>query len=170
MWGMPIHIRKAISKINGTDKVESVTMVDITADGEIVPGSEQDISVDFVCIAGGLYPLAELAAAMGLPFQYREELGGHVPLHNESMETTLQGVYVAGNITGIESAKVARAQGKVAGLSIVKNLSDNNVENDLQAAIQEVKDTRANASIQFHPQIDEGRNKVSEAYQAAASK
>src|SRR5699024_9642876 len=31
MWGMPIHVRKAISKINGTDKVESVTMVDVTA-------------------------------------------------------------------------------------------------------------------------------------------
>src|SRR5699024_8690636 len=26
MWGMPIHIRKAITEINGTDKVESVTM------------------------------------------------------------------------------------------------------------------------------------------------
>ena len=60
MWGMPIHIRKAIVKINGTEKVESVTMVDITADGDIVKGSEKIIDVDFVCIAGGLYPLAEL--------------------------------------------------------------------------------------------------------------
>src|SRR5690625_3617773 len=37
MWGMPIHLRKAIKEINGSDKVEAVTMVDITADGEIVP-------------------------------------------------------------------------------------------------------------------------------------
>jgi len=167
MWGMPIHVRKAISKINGTDKVESVTMVDVTVDGEIIPGTEQDISVDFVCIAGGLYPLAELAAAMGLPFEYSEELGGHVPLHNEAMETSLEGVYVAGNITGIESAKVARAQGKVAGLSIVKNNNKANVDSKIADAIQEVKDTREAASIQFHPNIEQGRNNISNSFQKA---
>jgi sarcosine oxidase subunit alpha len=166
MWGMPIHIRKAITQINGTDKVESVTMVNVTPDGEAVPGSEQDIPVDFVCIAGGLYPLAELAAAMGLPFKYSEELGGHVPLHNETMETPLDGVYVAGNITGIESAKVARAQGKVAGLSIVKNAGKVNVDDKITAAIQSVKDTRAAASIQFHPQIEAGRDKITKAFKA----
>ena len=114
MWGMPIHIRKAIVKINGTEKVESVTMVDITADGDIVKGSEKIIDVDFVCIAGGLYPLAELASVIGCPFKYVEELGGHVPVHNEQMETPLEGLFVAGNITGIESAKVARAQGDIS--------------------------------------------------------
>ena len=90
MWGMPIHIRKAIVQINGTEKVESVTMCDITPDGEIVKGSEKIIDVDFVCIAGGLYPLTELAAVIGCPFKYVEELGGHVPIHNEQMETPLR--------------------------------------------------------------------------------
>src|SRR5699024_1583591 len=51
MWGMPIHLRKAIVRINGTDAVESVTMVDVTSDGEVIPGTEKDIAVDFVCIA-----------------------------------------------------------------------------------------------------------------------
>src|SRR5690625_4179534 len=82
MWDMPIHLRKAIKEINGTDKVESVTMVKVTSDGEVVPGSEEIIPVDFVCIAGGLYPLAELASVAGCPFQYSEELGGHVPVHS----------------------------------------------------------------------------------------
>src|SRR5699024_1287118 len=121
MWGIPIHLSKAIVRINGTDAVESVTMVDVTSDGEIIPGTEKDIAVDFVCIAGGLYPLAVLAAATGLPFQFQEELGGHITIHNDAMETPMEGIYVAGNITGIESAKVARAQGKVAGLSIINN-------------------------------------------------
>ena len=67
---MPVHLRKAIKQINGTDKVESVTMVDITADGDVISGTEEEIPVDFVCIAGGLYPLAELAAVVGCPFRY----------------------------------------------------------------------------------------------------
>jgi len=165
MWDMPIHLRKAIKEINGTDKVESVTMVDVTVDGDIIRGTEETIPVDFVCIAGGLYPLAELASVVGCPFQYSEELGGHIPIHNEAMETPIKGIYVAGNITGIESAKVAREQGTVAGLSIVHNTLQNaDVHGKLKDAIQNVKATREAATIQFHPRIDEGREKVEVAF------
>lgn len=165
MWDMPIHLRKAIKEINGTDKVESVTMVNVSADGEIITGSEEIIPVDFVCIAGGLYPLAELAATVDCPFQYAEELGGHVPVHNEQMETPIEGVFVAGNITGIESAKVAREQGFVAGHSIAKRvLKDESINVALNRATEKVRETRNNATIQFHPGITAGRNKVSTTY------
>ncbi|GEN31406.1 sarcosine oxidase subunit alpha [Cerasibacillus quisquiliarum] len=166
MWGMPIHLRKAVTEINGKDRVESVTVFDITADGKLIKGTERRIEVDFVCIAGGLYPLAELAAVIGLPFQYLEELGGHVPVHNKKMETPIDGVYVAGNITGIESAKVARAQGTVAGLSIAKKHVDGKADLDyrLLKAIEQVKTIRNEATIQFHPHISEGREKIEQAF------
>lgn len=167
MWGMPIHVRRAITQINGTDRVESVTMCKVTPEGEIIPGSEETIEVDFVCIAGGLYPLSELAAVVGCPFQYVEELGGHVPVHNERMETPVDGLFVAGNITGIESAQIARAQGKVAGLSIAKHhLKDEALEQEINEAMENVKTVRANATIQFHPGIQEGRNKIHNAFRA----
>lgn len=167
MWGMPIHIRKAIVEINGTDQVESVTMCDITSDGERVQGSEKTIDVDFVCIAGGLYPLAELASVIGCPFKYVEELGGHVPVHNEQMETPIEGLFVAGNITGIESSKVASAQGTLAGLSIVKRKGNEGkaIDGQVLHAMEKVKTIREEASIQFHPEIDEGRKKISQAFQ-----
>lgn len=159
MWGMPIHVRKAITQINGTDKVESVTISKVTTEGDVIPGTEEIVKVDFVCIAGGLYPLSELASVIGCPFRHIEELGGHVPVHNEQMETPLEGLYVAGNITGIESAKVARAQGTVAGYAIAKNQAK------VEQAKQDVKAIREAASIQFHPQIKAGRAKVHRAYQ-----
>lgn len=166
MWGMPIHIRKAITQINGTEQVESVTMCNITTEGEPIPGTEKTIDVDFVCIAGGLYPLAELAAVIGCPFQYLEELGGHVPVHNEQMETPIEGLYVAGNITGIESSKVASAQGTLAGLSIAKQKATDaaDLSEKVKHAMKDVRQTRADASIQFHPGIDEGRAKVHDAF------
>ena len=58
--------------------------------GNIIKGSEKIYEADFVCIAGGLYPLAELAAVAGCPFHYIPELGGHVPHHSEKMETPLR--------------------------------------------------------------------------------
>src|SRR5699024_12175439 len=64
MWGMPIHVRKAIVAINGTEKVESVTICTITPDGERVQGSEETVAVDFVCMVGGLYPLGVFASVI----------------------------------------------------------------------------------------------------------
>lgn len=166
MGDMPIHVRKSMIQINGTDKVESVTLANLTTDGEVIPGSEEIVEVDFVCIAGGLYPLAELAAVIGCPFQYVEELGGHVPVHNEQMETPVDGLFVAGNITGIESSKVAKDQGTLAGISIANRKYGKNA--DLEFSIIEAKKqvhrTRDNASIQFHPGIREGRQRIHQTY------
>ena len=72
-------------------------------------------------------------------------------MHNEKMETPVAGMYVAGNITGIESAKVARAQGYLAGLSIVRRLLGNvaDLGSKVDEAVQNVKVIRGQATIQF---------------------
>src|SRR5690625_7850509 len=82
------------------------------------------------------------------------------------METPIEGLYVAGNITGIESSKVASAQGTLAGVSMAKEKADApaDLNKQVQRAMEDVKQTRADASIQFHPGIDEGRTKVHDAF------
>ncbi|MDP5275530.1 NAD(P)/FAD-dependent oxidoreductase [Chengkuizengella axinellae] len=162
VWGMPVHLRKAVLEIVGDKKVEGVKVAQVDVNGEPILSTEKFVPADFVCIAGGLYPLVELAAISGCPFQYIAELGGHVPVHNENMKTPIDGLYVAGNITGIESAKVAMKQGAVAGYSISMDLlkTDVNIEDQLQQAINHVKQTRNQATIQFHPDIHSGREKI----------
>lgn len=162
--GTPLHLRTAALEIIGTDQVEGVRVANIDSKGNIINGTEKIYEADFVCIAGGLYPLAELAAVAGCPFHYIPELGGHVPLHSEEMETSLPGLFVAGNITGIESGKIAMAQGTVAGYSIVKqaNKTSNSIEKHLQQAIQNVHTVRQKAAIQFNPMIGVGRQKMNE--------
>lgn len=160
MWDIPIMLRKAVINIYGENAVEGVTIATINASGEVIEGTEENISADFVCIAGGLYPLAELAAVAGCPFYYIEELGGYVPLHNKRMETVLDGLYVAGNITGVEGAKVAISQGVTAGLAIANNLSGGKQEVEINEAIKRIEHTRDNAFIQFHPAVKEGKEKL----------
>ena len=165
MWDIPIQLKKAVIEIYGEQEVEGVTIASISSKGEVIEGSEENIAVDFVCIAGGLYPLAELAALTGCPFHYIEELGGYVPLHNEQMMTPVEGLFVAGNITGIEGAKVAAAQGKIAGLSIAKRSGKHQLDEDLKDAVQQGADTRKNAYIQFHPEVDSGRRRIQEEWE-----
>lgn len=162
LWGTPLQLRRAAVEIVGERCAEGVRIADIGTDGTPVPGSDKIVPADFVCIAGGLYPLAELAAVAGCPFRYVPELGGHVPVHDERMRTPLPGLFVAGNITGVESAKVAIAQGKVAGLSIAMAAAAPCApgENELVQALEDVKRTRREALIQFHPGIEAGRERL----------
>ncbi|MGY0692199.1 NAD(P)/FAD-dependent oxidoreductase [Virgibacillus sp. FSP13] len=165
MWDVPIQLRKAVIEIYGDEQVEGITLATINTNGEVVAGSEEKIACDFVCIAGGLYPLAELASVAGCPFYLVEELGGYVPLHNERMETTLDGLYVAGNITGIEGAKVAIAQGVTAGLSIAHNSGIGGLDGEIRESIQAIEQTRDSAYIQFHPEVKRGKQVVQEQWE-----
>lgn len=167
IWEMPIQLRRAAIEIYGDQQVEGVRVADIQPNGKPIPGSEKNIPVDFVCIAGGLYPLVELAAVSGCPFQFISSLGGHVPVHSERMQTPVSGLYVSGNITGIESAKVAMAQGTLAGLSIAvdRGFLTESSEDKLQNAVRQVEITRGNATIQFHPEIQKGRYEMKRAWE-----
>lgn len=165
MWDIPIQLRKAVIEIYGEKEVQGVKIATIDTKGEIIPGTEEKLAVDFVCIAGGLYPLAELAAVAGCAFYLIEELGGYVPLHNERMETALEGLYVAGNITGIEGAKVAISQGRTAGLSIASNAGIAGLEKEIQESIEATEQTRDNAYIQFHPEVKKGKRVLQEQWE-----
>lgn len=162
MWDIPIQLRKAVIEIHGDKQVEGVTLATVNTNGGVVAGSEEQVEADFVCIAGGLYPLAELAAVAGCPFYLVDELGGYVPLHNERMETTLDGLYVAGNITGIEGAKVAAAQGVTAGLSMAKHAGVTGIDQEMEDAVKAIEQTRDQAHIQFHPEVKKGRRIMEE--------
>ena len=166
IWGIPVHLRKCAVEIYGTSQVNGVRIANVTPDGRVVPGSDKDVPADFVCIAGGLYPLAELAAVAGCPLMPVPELGGYVPVHNETMQTPLPGLYVAGNITGIENARIAMAQGTVAGLSISLDNGKGGagMRERLEQAVDHVRRLRESAPIRFHPRVSEGRAKMAEAW------
>ncbi|WP_018923056.1 NAD(P)/FAD-dependent oxidoreductase [Salsuginibacillus kocurii] len=161
IWDFPVHLRKAALEIVGESKVEGVKVAAIDINGNPIEGTEEIIEADFVCIAGGLYPLAELAALTGCPFLDAAELGGYVPLHSEKMETPVDRLFVAGNITGIESAKVALAQGEVAAYSILQHATNHeNFKEKVNRSVENVQQIRDQAPLSFNPHINEGRKKM----------
>ncbi|SDJ13351.1 NAD(P)/FAD-dependent oxidoreductase [Natribacillus halophilus] len=160
VWGIPLQLRRTALEIKGKNQVEGIRVAKVNRKGELRNAITHDIDVDFVCIAGGLSPLAELAAIAGCKFIHEDALGGYVPVHNEKMETAVSGLYVAGNITGIESAKVAISQGTIAGLVIAKSLGARMINGKINEALQEVESRRAAATIQFHPHVISSRESL----------
>jgi sarcosine oxidase subunit alpha len=168
LWGVPLMLRQAAVEISGHETVRSVTLAELSHDGRIIEHTDHQVDVDCVCLSGGLYPLAELAAAAGCRFVYLPELGGHVPLHGPHLETTVPGLFVAGNITGIEGARVAMAQGELAGTVIAAKLQllpPNNEGALVQQTMEKVKAVRRNSSIHFLPDVETGRRKMQEMWE-----
>lgn len=120
--GVPIMTSHTAAKATGKTRVEEVTISKIDEKWRPIKGSEQNFDVDLVCIAVGLTPLSELAWMAGCRFMYLPQLGGLIPIHNDRMETTVNGLYVAGDVAGVEEASTAMEEGRLAGISACQSL------------------------------------------------
>ena len=120
--GVPVYVSHTIKEIRGKDQVEQVEIVQVDSKFQPVPGTEKVFDVDTVCLAVGLNPMTELIWMAGCEFCFIPAFGGHVPLHDENMETTVPGLYVAGDVTGVEEASSAMEEGNLAGVSAAQAL------------------------------------------------
>ncbi len=115
--GVPILTRHSIKRAYGNGKVEGATIVELDEKWQPVPGTEEDVETDVIAISVGLRPSYEILDQAGVEMKYVPELGGHVALRNRNLETTVKGIYVAGDVAGIEEASTAIMEGRIAGLS-----------------------------------------------------
>jgi thioredoxin reductase/Fe-S-cluster-containing hydrogenase component 2 len=120
--GVPILLSHTVKEAKGKDSVEEVTLICVDRQWQPIPGTEQTHSVDFVCLAVGLTPLTELGSMAHCQSDYIAKLGGFTLTHDENMETTVPGIYVAGDCAGVEEASIAMEQGRMAGISIAESL------------------------------------------------
>jgi len=120
--GVPIYTSTTIKEVLGEKEVKGVVITNLNDKWQPIPGTEKILDADTVCLAVGLSPLTELAWMAGCEFTFIPPLGGHVPIHDENMETTLPGIYVAGDITGVEEASSAMEEGRLAGVASAESL------------------------------------------------
>jgi len=120
--GVPVITSHTIKEATGKDQVEAATIAAVDREWNLVPGTEKTLEVDTICVAAGLTPLAGLAWMAGCECVYLPELGGYVPIHNEKMESSVRGVYVAGDLAGVEEASTAMEEGRLAGLSVAEEM------------------------------------------------
>lgn len=115
--GIPILTRHTIKEAFGRETLEGATLVRLDDQWQPVPGSETKVKVDVICISVGLSALTELLWQAGCDMVYESTLGGFVPKRDLSLMTSKPGLFVAGDIAGIEEASSAMVEGYLAGLS-----------------------------------------------------
>ena len=139
--GVPFYLNHTILKAGGRDEtgVEGAVIAEVDDKWEPIPGTEKNIEADVITIAAGLKPLSELAIMSGCQRTYISELGGWLPLHNENMESTVSGIYVVGDVTGVEEANTALEEGRLAGVDAADKLGyfKDNAAKDLKNEIRD---------------------------------
>lgn len=114
---IPYKVRTAVTSIHGTDRVEAVTISKVGSNGSPVPGSGRRIACDLVALGWGFSAQLELVMAAGAETEIDVD-GSLVAIVDERMMSTVLGVSVAGEATGVGGAAMAVTEGELAALCV----------------------------------------------------
>jgi len=114
--GVPLLVKTTIVRAEGSESVERAVIARVDEKFQPIPGTERTLEVDTICLAVGLTPSIELACLAGCKTFFVPELGGNMPLHDKNMKSSVDAVYVVGDIAGVEEASTAMEEGRLAGI------------------------------------------------------
>lgn len=116
---IPLRFGHAVFRALGETELTAVAYGRVDDLGRPLPETEKVVNVDTLCVGLGFLPNLALTRHLGCNHVYDEALDAFYPEHDATMETTVPGVFVAGDVTGVGGKDMAMLQGKVAGLNIL---------------------------------------------------
>ena len=93
-FGIPLKLSHTVVNIEGKERVSGVTIAQVDDKNKPIPGTEEHYDCDTLLLSVGLIPENELSRGMGV--EINPVTNG--PRVNESLETSIPGVFAAGNV------------------------------------------------------------------------
>ncbi|MGW0778164.1 FAD/NAD(P)-dependent oxidoreductase [Streptomyces sp. NPDC002835] len=119
--GVRLRTRSAVTRVHGTDRVEAVTVSRIDRDWRPVRGTGRRIVCDALAVGHGLVPQTELATGLGCAMR-RTQDGTYALALDALQQTSVPGLWAAGEPGGIGGAQLARVEGEIAGIAVAAQL------------------------------------------------
>lgn len=139
--GIPFYLPYTIKEAEGTDHVTGVTIAKLDDHFQFIPGTDIHFDVDTICVAVGLSPMSQLMKMAGCQMEDNPKRGGQVPIVDAHGQTSIPGIFAAGDVSGIEEASSAMIEGREAGvyaaeyLGFMEKAEMDDEENALDAAL-----------------------------------
>ncbi|TQK50537.1 pyruvate/2-oxoglutarate dehydrogenase complex dihydrolipoamide dehydrogenase (E3) component [Streptomyces sp. SLBN-118] len=134
-----VRLRSAVTEVHGTDRVEAVTVSRLDLDWRPVQGSGRRIECDALAVGHGLVPQIELATALGCATRPLPDGTSAVALDG-LQETSVRGLWAAGETGGVGGAQLARSEGELAGLAAAARLYGRPVREERVRELQRRRD------------------------------
>ena len=93
-YGIPLKLSHTVVDIDGRERLKGVTLAQVDERKRPIPGTEEYIPCDTLLLSVGLIPENELSLGMGIEME-KATNGARV---NESLETSIEGVFACGNV------------------------------------------------------------------------
>ncbi|WP_322501685.1 FAD-dependent oxidoreductase [Streptomyces rochei] len=116
--GVRFRPRTAIVAAEGTDRVTSVEIASLAADGSPRPGTERRVEADTVGVGWGFVPQLDLLVPLGCALADSDD-GNTVVAVDAGQRTTVPGLYAAGEVCGVGGARLSLAEGRLAAESVL---------------------------------------------------
>lgn len=93
-FGIPLKLSHTVVDIKGRERLEGITLAAVDNKGKPIPGTEEEYSCDTLLLSCGLIPENEISRSIGVDME--PVTSG--PIVNESLETSVEGVFACGNV------------------------------------------------------------------------
>lgn len=119
---VPYHHQHIPVRALGKEELEAVVVAQVDEDWRVVAGTERTIEADTLCLSYGFIPSSQLTRLARCDQSYNALAGGWVTRHDDNQETSIDGIYVAGEVGGIGGADVASEEGRIAAIAALRAL------------------------------------------------
>lgn len=123
-FDIPLYTNKTVKEIKGDKRVNEVVTMDVDDELVTVPGSEETFGCDTVALATGLIPYTKKIDELNVMID--PETQG--PKVNEFFETSIPGIFAAGNVLAINDyVDFAAYQGERAAEGVSKFIENKGI-------------------------------------------
>lgn len=144
--GVRISTGTVPTEVLGDGRVQAVRLA--RADrGWRQTGPARTVEADALVLGYGFHPSTELARQLGCGLDWDSAQGGWIVRHDAQLETTVPGVHVAGEPSGVAGAEQSRAEGELAGLTIAAALGRPVPERALAGARRRIRSSSRFSSV-----------------------
>jgi D-hydroxyproline dehydrogenase subunit alpha len=120
--GVPLKVGYAVIRALGEQEVNGAIIARVDGTGRPLPGTEEQLDVDTICLNFGFIPATELARLAGCRQRFDAHFGCLATDTDEQMETSRPGIFAVGEVRGIGGVEVALLEGAMAGATAARQL------------------------------------------------
>ncbi len=120
-FDIPLKLSHTVVDIQGKERVEGITLAEVDNTGKPIPGTEEHYDCDTLLLSCGLIPENELSRGIGVDM----EPVTNGPAVNESLETSVDGVFACGNVLHVHDlVDFVSEEATVAGKNAAKYIKN----------------------------------------------
>ena len=120
-FDIPLKLSHTVVDIDGKERVKGITLAQVDERNKPILGTEEYIPCDTLLLSCGLIPENELSRGLGVDM----EMITNGPVVNESLETSVEGVFACGNVLHVHDlVDFVSEEAAMAGKNAVRYIKE----------------------------------------------